>query len=51
MPITKEAKEAKLTAKHAMESLEKAKHQTTDALAQVQSETEKLENMKGKKED
>ncbi|MBP5280944.1 MAG: 1,4-alpha-glucan branching protein GlgB [Lachnospiraceae bacterium] len=49
--LAKEAKEAKLAAKHAMESLEKAKHQTTDALAQVQSETEKLENMKGKKED
>ena len=49
--LAREAKEAKLAAKHAMESLEKAKLQTTDALALVQTETEKLESMKAKKED
>ena len=49
--LAREAKEAKLAAKRASESLEKAKLQTMDAIALVQTETEKLEAMKAKKED
>ena len=49
--LAKEAKEAKQEAKQAKESLEKAMTETNEALLKVQTELEKLENMKAKKDE